>query len=287
MNRPTTVIHEWNPYLLADWGPVLFVHYAVEPERLQPSVPFPLDLREEKAYVSAVAFVQGNMRLARWPGMTRRLMRWLSNHPFLNLRTYVRVGTEPGIFFLAEWIPNRLDCLLGPAIYGLPYRHAKVGYDVDKDTWSARVSSREGAFACDAHWSGDRAAMGVSAGSIDEFLVERYTAFTMHRGVRRRFRIHHAPWPVTEARVDVMDDSLVRGERAWWSSAVHVGAHYTRGVSDVWIGRPTRLRMESTGRRVGGLTVILVATLAGVLVQGWKWPGWAVMWFMAGVLLMG
>jgi len=31
-----------------------------------------------------------------------------------------------GIFFIAEWIPNRLAVLIGPRMYGLPYRLGRL-----------------------------------------------------------------------------------------------------------------------------------------------------------------
>lgn len=144
------------PWLLADGEPVLFLHYAVEAEGLQARVPFPLDLRAGCAYVSVVMFVQDKMRTRRWPA-TGALMRWLSDHPFLNWRKYVRV----------------------------------------------------------------------------------------------------------------------------------IGAHFTAGVRDVWIGRPRRLGPRTSGNRVGGWLAVVGAMVAGVVADGLSWPGWVMMWLMTGVLLTG
>ena len=35
---------------------MVLIHYAFDPAELQPYVPFPLDLRDGKAYVSLVSF---------------------------------------------------------------------------------------------------------------------------------------------------------------------------------------------------------------------------------------
>ena len=43
-------------------GSALFIHFEVDAERLQRDVPFPLDLRDGKAYVSLVAFTMRAMR---------------------------------------------------------------------------------------------------------------------------------------------------------------------------------------------------------------------------------
>src|SRR6266446_8429591 len=79
------------------WMSALFIHYEVKPERLQPEVPFPLDVRDGKAYVSVVAFSQERLRFAFGGNLTNWVGRWFANHEFLNVRTYVRQVGEPGI----------------------------------------------------------------------------------------------------------------------------------------------------------------------------------------------
>ena len=36
---------------------------------------------------------------------------------------------KAGIYFLAEWVPNRFSAWLGPRTFGLPYRHGKLHYE--------------------------------------------------------------------------------------------------------------------------------------------------------------
>src|SRR5436309_12698096 len=120
------------PLLISHWERALFMHFEVEPRALQAEVPFRIDLREGKAYISLVAFTMRRMRL-RFGG---RLMEWclkpMATHELLNLRTYVRHRGEAGIYFMdfmAEWIPNRLSAFLGPRTFGLPYRLGRLNYD--------------------------------------------------------------------------------------------------------------------------------------------------------------
>src|SRR5687767_4543762 len=119
------------PLFLADWTDVLFVHFAVDPAVLQPHVPFALDLFRGRAYVSLVAFTQRNLRPRIGGRLAALLARPLATHEFLNVRTYVRCGRERGIYFLAEWIPNRSAVLVGPSMYWLPYRLARMHYRSD------------------------------------------------------------------------------------------------------------------------------------------------------------
>lgn len=120
------------PLLLADWRPTLMIHYRIAPETLQPHVPFALDVCDGSAWISLVAFVMRNLRFRAGGHWTRWLTTPIATHPFLNVRTHVRHRGEPGIYFLAEFLTNRLAVLLGPPLYGLPYRFADNRYTLDK-----------------------------------------------------------------------------------------------------------------------------------------------------------
>src|SRR5690349_18600480 len=50
------------PLFIADWDRVLMLHFAISPETLRPWVPFELDLWNEKAYVSVVAFTMRGLK---------------------------------------------------------------------------------------------------------------------------------------------------------------------------------------------------------------------------------
>ena len=71
-----------------------------------------------------------------------------------------------------------------------------------------------------------------------DFLLERYTAFTEWRGVRRFFRVWHGPWPARRLRVEIAETSLLEQTGDWISQARFVGAHYSPGVQGVWMGHP-------------------------------------------------
>ena len=48
---------------------------------------------------------------------------------------------------------------------------------------------------------------GICApGSLDEFLLERYTAFTQFGKCRRFFRIWHEPWRQVPAEIQIVTD---------------------------------------------------------------------------------
>jgi uncharacterized protein YqjF (DUF2071 family) len=229
------------PMFYARWDRAVFIHYEAAPIVLQRDVPFELDLREGRAYVSIVAFTLSRMR----PRIGGRLGEWLfkpiATHEFLNVRTYVRHRDEPGIYFLAEWLSNPLSVRLGPRTFGLPYRFGRLAYDhaVDSDTLSGTVNAPEGQLAYKGKVSGSDLETS-EAESLTEFMLERYTAFTHRRKRARFFRVWHSPWEQAPAEIEVTADTLMASTGRWWETAERVGANYSRGA-EVWMGRPHRL----------------------------------------------
>ncbi|HEY6168615.1 MAG TPA: DUF2071 domain-containing protein, partial [Verrucomicrobiae bacterium] len=50
------------PLFACEWGRVLMLHFETDPRALQRAVPFELDLRDGRAFVSLVAFTMRGMR---------------------------------------------------------------------------------------------------------------------------------------------------------------------------------------------------------------------------------
>jgi uncharacterized protein len=96
------------PLFYANWDNVLFIHYETEPNELQRCIPYPLDLYDDRAFVSLVAFTMRGMR--PWLGgrLGALLFKPIATHHFLNVRTYVRHKGEAGIYFMREWLSNRI-----------------------------------------------------------------------------------------------------------------------------------------------------------------------------------
>ena len=171
------------------------------------------------------------------------MMKALATHEFLNLRTYVRHGDEAGIYFLAEWIPSRLATLIGPRLYGLPYRLGHLDYTTRANGRLARcVTSPDGWLRCTAQVDSCVSPAPSPVGSEAEFLLERYTAFTKRNGLLRRFRIRHDPWLQTPARVKLNQSGMFDD----FTNATSCGAHYSTGVTNVRISCPQRISANPT-----------------------------------------
>ncbi len=237
------------PFLIADWDRALMVHYEVDPADLRKIVPFKLDLRNGSSFVTLVAFTLNGMRL-RWGG---RLGRWLlkpiASHPFLNVRTYVQRDEETGIFFLAEWLSNPLSVTLGPRLFGLPYRRGTLSYHHawERGSLSGNVSdvSGGGSLTYQAALTVPSTFEPCQPGSLAEWLMERYTAFTCVRANCGFFRVWHPPWNQTPLTVKVTESVLLAQAWPFFREAQYIGANFSPGLPDVWMGRPHQIRGNS------------------------------------------
>ena len=228
------------PLFYATWDRAVMIHYEADPAALQSCVPFPLDLHGGSGLVSLVAFTLRRMRPKRGGRPTEWLLKAIATHEFLNVRTYVRVNGEPGIYFLAEWLSNAISVPLGPPVFGLPYRYGRIRYDHEGESGevSGRIEAPNGALQYSG-WLSNTDLAVCEPGSTAEFLMERYTAFTRRFFGARMFRVWHEPWPQTAIELQMTDDTLLRTTGGWWPTARYIGANYSPGV-DVWMGRPLR-----------------------------------------------
>ncbi|EEF61087.1 DUF2071 domain-containing protein [Pedosphaera parvula] len=231
------------PLFYSDWLRPLFIHYEVDPEVLQREVPFPLDLRDGKAYVSVVAFTMARLRPVFGGKIAELAFLPIASHGLLNVRTYVQHEGERGIYFLSEWIPNRLSVALGPRTFGLPFLSGKLSYlhHHESGMVQGEVTSNKNCFAYAATFDSEVKFDLCAPGSLDEFLVERYTAFTCVKGKKRFFRIWHPPWSQKRVNVSVLEEGLLMNKWSWFKGASLVGANYSEGAKAVWMGRPHRI----------------------------------------------
>ena len=225
------------PLFFADWDNVIFIHYQTDGRELQRGIPYPLDLYDGNAFVSLVAFTMRGMRPRFGGSLSALLFKPISTHHFLNVRTYVTHEAEPGIYFMQEWLSSRLATWLGPSSFGLPYRFAQMDYHHSHEhERRGKIEASAGSFHfCATLQSNDP---GICApGSLEEFLLERYTAFTQFGKLRRFFRIWHDPWRHVPVEIHIATDHLIHSTGRWWVGARCIGANYSSGVN-VWMGWP-------------------------------------------------
>ncbi|MEM0966549.1 MAG: DUF2071 domain-containing protein [Verrucomicrobiota bacterium] len=222
----------------ADWRNLLMIHFAVLPERLQSQVPLPLDTYNGEAFVSLVFFRQENLSLWRAGDWTRILLRPLSDHHFVNLRTYVKVGQEVGIYFLREWIDNWPGRIVGPLTYGLPYRLGRHFQNNEEEgTFEALLRAGPNRLQVRARYKKE-AKPAAPEGTLFHFLHERYHAYTKRLQQTLRFTVEHPPWEMKKCEVNLQahgpDLDILR-------SGCLVESAYTCGFRGVHMSFPKRV----------------------------------------------
>jgi len=243
-------------WFVADWLDVVMIHLQVRPSALQAVVPFELDLWEGGAFVTLVAFSLRSMQPHSGGWATRLLCRPLADHEFLNVRTYVRQNDQLGIHFLAEWVNHSLAVALGPRVFSLPYRRARIEYQNDiarritpdaadsRGALHGRVVDARSGSAVSYHAalaSVDGRYSACARGSRDEWLMERYAAFNSAGGRQRSFRVWHEPWVQMPLDIALNDHGLLVENWPFLRESLLTGASHSPGVRGVWMGRPHRL----------------------------------------------
>lgn len=188
------------------WCDLLFAHYPVPASQLRALIPtaFELDLWDREAWIAVVPF---RMEAIRPRGLFP--VPVLSVTPEINVRTYVRVNGQPGVYFFS------LDAASLPAVriarrfFHLPYFHARMTVH-DSGEAIEYTSER---LQEEARFTGSYRPTGVAPpsrpGTIEHWLTERYCFFTQDRaGHPVRGDIRHDPWPLQPAEAEITLDTM-------------------------------------------------------------------------------
>jgi uncharacterized protein YqjF (DUF2071 family) len=91
-----------------------------------------------------------------------------------------------------------------------------------------------------ATWNPNDSLVPSERGSEAEFLLERYTAYTVRGGILRRFRIAHSPWRTAEAKIAIVRRDLLGN----YPLEDPFAAHYSPGLRDVHISSPEAMSRD-------------------------------------------
>ena len=135
---------------------------------------------------------------------------WISTFTEMNLRTYVAHRGRPGVFFLRMDASRALAVWAARFSLGLPYVWSSMRVRQD-DTGSVYYSSRRGSAVFEGSYAAELPAHHpepASPESLEAFLTERYCLYSPHRGRLLRVDIHHAPWPLEPAVVEIRSNTI-------------------------------------------------------------------------------
>ena len=223
------------PWIMSQaWHDLLFAHWPVEPEVVQATLPAGLevDTFDGQAWIGVVPFRMSGVRLRGTPAMPG-----LSAFPELNVRTYVRAGGRSGVWFYSLDAANRVAVRVARAWFRLPYFDATMSCESESgssDPGIRYTSRRTHRGAPAGELRGRYGPAGpeerARGGTLEYFLTERYALFAPDgNGGLRRGEVHHGPWPLQHAEVELELES-VSAAAGFELSGPPVQAHFARRV---------------------------------------------------------
>jgi uncharacterized protein len=190
-----------SPWIMTQtWHDLLFAHWTVDAALLRARVPpqLDLDLFDRRAWIGIVPFRMTNVAPRAVPAIP-----WVSSFPELNVRTYVRIGDVPGVYFFSLDAGNPLAVGVAQTLFSLPYYSAAM--TIEERDGVIRYSSRRtsanspSAELIATYWP-TGPVFQAAPGTLDHFLTERYCLYTVdEQGRTFRLDIHHPPWPLQAA----------------------------------------------------------------------------------------
>lgn len=229
------------PVLRTGWVRQTFVHWRYPPDAVQALLPEGLvvDEYEGAAWVGLTPFVMAGLRPAGMPAPVPGLPSFAET----NLRTYVRDRSgRDGLWFLT--IEVACPLMLTAQAVGVPYhlgilRASAAGETVRYEGSrlgggpSYRLLVRPGAW--------------LRPAERDVWLTSRWRAYTRRLGLLWVTPVEHEPWPLTDAAIDVLDETLTT-EVGLPAPAEEPLVHYSEGVRRVRIGPTLPCSGPSRGR---------------------------------------
>jgi uncharacterized protein YqjF (DUF2071 family) len=184
------------PVMKQRWAELGFFHWAVSPELITPRLPKGLhvDTFDGKAWIGIVPFLMQRIRPVGLPPLP-----WLSWFHELNLRTYVYDESgNPGVWFFSLDCNQPIAVEIARRMFHLPYQHASMSSKIS-DSSVEYHSKRKSHISGDAVYKYPRPTAPGPAiiGSLEWFLVERYTLFSADtKGNIYSGRVHHDPYQI-------------------------------------------------------------------------------------------
>lgn len=200
------------------WRHLLFVHWRVPAEEIQPLLPASLtvDTCDSSAWVGLVPFAMFGVRPWWSPSIPG-----VSNFLETNVRTYVhRNGTNPGVWFFSLEASNSLAVRLARWGWRLPYYRAQMSLTKTQDQihyQSTRRWPQPTPAETDLTIGLPKTELQTAdPGTFDHFLIERYYLYSTSNmsvsnpGRLLRGQVHHTPYQYRSVELQDCRESLLK-----------------------------------------------------------------------------
>lgn len=186
------------------WERLLFAHWQVEPHLIQSRIPAPLELDTfaGAAWMTMVPFRMNDIRFRLLPKIPGAY-----TFPQLNVRTYVTYQGKSGVYFFHIEADHRFAAWIARKWAYLPYDFANINWQ-EQNEHIHFTCQREHQPLFEASYKPTSPAEPTKADSLDRWLMERYCFYTTHHDTLYRGEIHHQPWLVQPAKVDIVHNAI-------------------------------------------------------------------------------
>ena len=182
-----------SPVMFQTWDDLLFLHWDVDPDQLQRTLPdgLKVDTFEGKAYLGIIPFYMKNIRPRWFP-----CVPYISNFLECNVRTYVYDEKgNPGVWFYSLDTSRWIAYKVGRAFFSLPYYWAEMKAEGDHRISYSLRRRKEGFERVTYDYKKSLDGGLAKSGTLDYFLLERYQLFATNKSGRLlSCRVHHSPY---------------------------------------------------------------------------------------------
>ena len=188
------------------WSDLMFAHWPVSTKDLRSLVPeqLEIDTFDGQAWVAVTPFrlwlrPRG---LPPLPGVSR--------FPELNCRTYVKLGSKPGVLFFSLDAGSKLAVWAARRFYRLPYFYAKMTVRTNGGRFKYSCIRAGGGASFSAIYSPESMVRRALPTTLEHWLTERYCLYTHSLANIYRAEIHHHPWPLQDAACEIQENSIAK-----------------------------------------------------------------------------
>jgi Uncharacterized conserved protein len=186
------------------WHDLLFMHWPISASLIRPIVPSELELDtfDGEAWIAVVPFWMSGIRQRGFPAIPG-----LSRFPELNVRTYVRVQDKPGVYFFSLDAASSIAVWAARRFFKLPYFRARMQAESRGEiVYSSNRVGDDARFEGRFYPIGEVRRSGKN--TLEHFLTERYCLYTVAEGRVYRGDVHHQPWPLQVAAVELKINTM-------------------------------------------------------------------------------
>ena len=198
-----------NPASRQRWHAMTFLHWRYDVEDVRPLLASGLevDTHDGDAWVSITPFLMKDFRLGPLPAVPG-----VSTFPETNVRTYVRgPDGRDGLWFFSLEADSVPTVLGASSLYGAPYEFADM--EVEEGQVVHYRSRRREKPEIGHDITVRPGNPCASPSELDHWLTGRWRAYSTIAGRLTRVGVQHQPWPLWDAEVVELEQSLLGAAR--------------------------------------------------------------------------